>query len=127
MKNIMKCETGLIENLGDKGIELVDWCVDFLLFNKDHPRFPKKDQSGTHKEKYITIWSFVYDFLKIGKDTGYDYWLLTFLEWNNLLEHGCAIRCGWYNNADHYYKDRVLADERKNIIIEWAANAPDNI
>jgi hypothetical protein len=90
--------------------------------------FRKENQNQFHKNKYITIWSFIYNFLQIEKDSGYDYWLLSFLEQNKIIDHGSAIRCGWFNNDERNpYFERILTEERKQQIIEWATNAPDEL
>ncbi len=94
------------------------------MFNKNNPRFLKKNQHDSHKEKYITIWSFVRDFLKI--EDKYDYYLMNFLEWCDLMEHGSGIRCAWLNSDRKYYQYRILSEERKQAIIDWAINAPNN-
>jgi hypothetical protein len=116
-----------LDDLGTKGKELVDWCIDFLLFQMENrPLFFKKfDQSGPHKDKYITIWSFIYSFLGIPEDSGYDYWLLSFLEWNGFMEHDGGIRCGWLDTSKSI--ERKLTEERKQIIIDWAENCSDEV
>lgn len=117
-----------LSDLDTHGLELVEWCVDFLLFNQLEMNFPKKDQNQFHKEKYINLFSFVYGFLQIPKESGFDYWLMSFLNHVSIMDHGSSIRCGWY--VDHEinpYFTRVLSEERKNKIIEWATNAPDDI
>jgi len=125
MKEVLVADN--MANLGPKGLELVNWCIDFLLFGDLGRNFDflKTDQSGPHRSKYITIWSFVYDFLKIPKDSGYDYWLLSFLEWSNIMEHGSGIRCGWLNS--NFKPRRALSKERRDTIFNWATNAPDNV
>jgi hypothetical protein len=128
IKNII--QSSKVKDLNEDGVKLVEWCVDFLLFNKLHIEFPKKNPENCHyhKTKYIALWSFIYDFLKISKNSGFDYCLMVFLEKNNILEYGCAIRCAWFNDEpDNPYYGRVLHEERKNIIINWAENAEDEI
>lgn len=126
MKNILVSKE--LSELDANGLELVEWCVDFLLFNKLGLKFPKKDQNQIHKDKYITIWSFVYGFLQIPRDSGFDYWLMSFVEDIGVMKHGSAIRCGWFNeDKPNPYLSRVLSEERKNKIIDWALNAPDDI
>lgn len=131
MKDIIQAKT--INDLGEKGKELVEWCIDFLLLQQQSGwTFPKKipTQGGIVMDynKYITIWSFVYDFLGISKASAYDYWLLCFIENNGLMEHGAGIRCGWWCGQTHkVYGERQVSDKRKEIITQWAKNAPDNI
>lgn len=127
MKSVVVSKS--LNQLDNYGKELLEWCADFLLFQKDNElQFKKRNQNQFHKNKYITIWSFIYNFLQLGKDSGYDYWLLCFLEQNNIMEHGSAIRCGFFNNyKKNPYFDRILTEDRKQKIIEWAENAPDEL
>lgn len=118
------------EKLEQEGKDLIEWCVDFLIYQKQTVSYPdiqlKSEYKETepHKYKYITIWSFIFDFLKIGK-CGQDYLVLNFLEWYNIMEHGSGIRCGWYIKDNEIYGDRKLSSERKKIIENWIINAPD--
>jgi hypothetical protein len=125
-----------INELDTKGLELVEWCVDFLILlsnpkikDDDKIKFPKKPQNKGYVEyKYISLWSFIYNFLQIPKDCGFDYILMEFLEKNNIIDYGSGIRSAWFNEACYNpYKDRIVSEERKNEIIKWAENAPDNI
>ena len=128
MKNIIQCSK--VKDLDEDGIELVEWCVDFLLFNKLDIEFPKKNLENCHyhKTKYITLWSFIYDFLKIPKNSGFDYCLMEFLYYNAIVEYGIAIRCGYFCDEPYNpYYHRVLSEEIKNKIISWAENAEDEI
>lgn len=54
---------------------------------------------------------------------------MSWLDWNKICEHGSGIRCAWFESHDERnpYRNRILTEERKNIIIEWATNAPDDI
>ena len=113
-----------LDLLSQEGKNIIDSCIDFLLFNQDYPRFLKKNQHDFHKEKYISIWSFIRDFLKI--EDKYDYYLMNFLEWYDLMDHGGGIRNGWINSDRKYYQDRILSEKRKQEITEWGTNAPDN-
>lgn len=107
-------------NLNQNGLDLIEWCVDFLIFYTSFIKEMHRD----YKNKYITIWSFIYDFLKIPENSGYDYWLLSFLEYNNIMNHGCAIRCGNFLDSDiNPYYGRTLSEDRKTIILEWINNS----
>lgn len=131
VKNILQSDT--IEDLDENGKYVIEWCVDFLLFKRlnDDIHFLKKnvENNDPYKYKYITLWSFIYNFLNIQKDTGYDYYVMSWLDWNKICEHGSGIRCAWFESHDERnpYRNRILTEERKNIIIEWATNAPDDI
>jgi hypothetical protein len=104
VKSMLQCIQ--YDELDEHGKELFDWCIDFLIFYK----------SLEHSDKYIALWSFVYDFLKIPQHSGYDYYVMSFLEWNGVCEHGSGIRCAWL--ADDM--GRKLSDDRRKIIKEWA-------
>jgi hypothetical protein len=89
------------DKLGKSGENLIKECINFLLVKQMDDNklwYPKKNQSDFHKEKYITIWSFIYDFLKITKDSGFDYFLMAYLDTHDYLEHGSGIRCGWLSS-----------------------------
>ena len=113
MKNIlenMKCA-----NLNEDGKKLVEWCVDFLLYHKS-----TNEIIETKSKVFVCLWYFVVDFLKFEKNSGYDYYLMMYLEWNNICDHGCAIRCAWFNNSEENpYFERELTDERKDEIKKW--------
>ena len=130
IKNIICCKSEKLEDLNEDGKALIDRCVEFLLFDRDDGRsFPKTNQNQFHTGKYITIWSYIYDYLKIGKNSGYDYWLMNYLDHVGIIEHGSGIRCGWYAvpESDHIYSDFVLSDDAKNKIINWAENCDDEV
>jgi hypothetical protein len=134
--NIIDEDTNIIpfEDIGKNAQYAIEWCVDFLLLKKDYDNeieelSLKLDSiDKIHRTKYITLWSFIYDFLKIQRDSGYDYWLMNALEWYNIIEHGSGIRCSWFNVDDtNIFIDRILSEERKDIILTWIKNAPNDI
>ncbi len=117
-------------DLGVKGKTLIEQCVDFLILQKEHNnyfKFPKKNPNQYHKNKYITIWSFIYEYLKIKKNSGYDYYLLCYLDNIGVMEHGSGIRCGWLDTDSGPYKDRKYSAEFKDKIVNWASKAPDEV
>jgi len=120
MKQILTSKT--IDELGEEGKSLIEWCIDFLLFDRGCLKFPKNNVSSEEEKKYknITIRSFIYDFLKIEKDS-YDYWLMLFLGINNIIRHG--------NNCDKLigFRDRKLTRERCSIILNWIQDCPDDV
>lgn len=129
MKDIITCKNYKIENLGSEGKKIVELCADFLIFDKLKINFLKQNSENCfHKHKYIALWSFIYSYIGIEKNSGYDYWLMNFLDWNNICEHGSGIRCAWFNNdKSNPYNNRILQDEMKNSFIEWADNADDEL
>lgn len=128
---------GKFKDIGPEGMDLVNWCIDFLQLKSrkdrhgDSTSFPKyfyEKEKGWFLVKspndYITISSFIRFFLKI--EDGYDHWLMNFLDWNKVMEHGSSIRSGWYNR-NHFkgYKfRRHVKKERKRAILNWIENAP---
>lgn len=53
---------------------------------------------------------------------------MNFLDWNYICEHGSGIRCAWFNTSEsNPYYNRILSDEMKNSVIDWANNANDDI
>ncbi len=105
VKSMLQCTTYI--ELDEHGKELFDWCLDFLIFNISFNKYDSK--------QYIALWSFIYDFLNIPENSGYDYYVMSFLEWNNICEHGLGIRCAWLTNN----MGRKLSNDRRNIIKEW--------
>lgn len=118
-----------IANMNDSGKYMVEWCIDFFLFQKynndNNINYPKQNVHTIHKNKEITIWRFICDFFNIQPNSGYDYYVLTWLERNNISEHGCAIRCGWILHNRTVYSNRTLNQERAKILDEWAKNLQD--
>ncbi len=94
--------------------------------NNDLVTIIRKEEVKTNKDKYLTLWSFIYDFLKIPKDSGYDYYLMMWLQWNNICDHGSAIRCAWFKDeqANPFY-DRKLPIKKENAIMNWCENFED--
>lgn len=120
-----------LNSIGQDGVYLIEWCVDFLLFDKKYdytdPIFKQSVQTNCHRDKYIALNSFIYDFLKI-VDEGYKYWLMNLLDWYRIAEHGSAIRCAWFNKSNNNpYLNRELSVEREEEIKNWIINAPDDI
>lgn len=81
-RQIVECDSRLLQDLGPAGTDMVEWCKQFLFLTTD-------DMEGP------TLADFVWDFLKMPRDSGYDYWLMNFLEWNGITEHGIGIRTSW--------------------------------
>lgn len=128
MRDIMLCKNHDIKNLGENGIKLIELCVDFLIFARENINFRKKNTNCVHKDKYITLWSFIYSYIGLEQNGGYDYWLMNFLDWNSICEHGSGIRCAWFNSdKSNPYYERVLSDEMREKIVEWATNTDDDV
>jgi hypothetical protein len=110
MQNIL--DNDFVENLNKEGLTMIEWCVDFLLFQQKYLDYCE----------YITISFFICDFLGLEKNSGYDYYLLTWLEENHIMKHGNSIRRGGFKDYDrcNKYKDRILSEERKQILLDWA-------
>lgn len=132
MRDVIACPGGLFANLEPEGRRLVEQCADFLLVHhhsNNNNTYPKRviTEGMFHTNKYIALWSFIYDHLGIPK--GYDYWLMNFLDWNHICEHGSGIRCAWWNDDDERnpLKDRVLSEEARATIVRWATEAADDV
>lgn len=91
--------------------QVIRKCKDFLTLSKGNEFAGLKG--------YITIWSFAYDYLGLHPNT-YAYILLSWLEELELMEHGCAIRCGW-PTFEPYHIDNETVTE----MVEWAKNVND--
>lgn len=110
VKSMLQCTK--YDELDEHGKELFDWCMDFLIFNSGENMFEK------YFNAYVALWSFIYSFLQIPQNSGYDYYVMSFLEWNGVCEHGMGIRCAYLMND----MGRKLSDERFEEIEEWADN-----
>lgn len=151
MKSIVTCTTRKVAELDVHGKALIQQCTDFLVFMKLYTLLDQEGISeslqddSNHSDcvpnrsvaditkirainelqngKYITIWSFIYDFLKIPRNSGYDYWLMNFLCWNHIMDHGSGIRCGWLDN--YYSRDLLIIDEHiESKIVSWIKSSP---
>jgi len=112
----------------DSDAKDVQLCLDFLSLAHSEPDenlsfYPKKDQSGFHKSKYITIWSFIYGYLGIEKDGSYDYLLMNYLNNMDYMEHGSGIRCGW---ATEEIRNRQVNKINRLKILDWAKVCDDD-
>jgi len=129
---------GKINDLGPEGKDLVNWCIDFLQLEKRKDKDGKSDmyfqkhfyekEHGWFKihsaQYHIGLYEFIRFFLKI--ESGYDFFLLNFLEWNRITEHGFNIRGSWL--SIHYKPPKTrrhVKKERKHAIFEWVENIPE--
>ncbi len=95
--------------------------------NNDLVTIIRKELVEKSKDKYIVLWSFICDFLQIKKDSGYDYYLMMWLQWNKICDHGSAIRCAWFNNeSDNPYANRKLPLKKEKAIRNWCENFDDS-
>ena len=122
-------------------VDLIEWCTDFLIYKRDFEEdFNKLSLRSNHEDcgfkggvyyntqKYITLYSFIYDFLKIPDESGYEYWLMNILDWYKISEHGSGIRCSWFNRStENPYRNRILSKKRKDVIEKWIREAPDDV
>lgn len=136
-KNTYPAITGILKYLNDKNMVLEDidetsksliiQCIKFLLFfekYKDDDIMKKRCQTDIHKSKYITISSFIYNYLAIQRNSGYDYILMNFLQHIGVINHGAGIRSAWLENN---IWDVVLTEEDEQKMKQWVINAPDDI
>jgi len=113
------------EELSKESKDIIQWCLDFLAYHRDYA-YENVDEYGNrcdykYSNKYITLWSFIYDFLKIEKDGGIDYLLMNALGWYDFTEHGGGIRCSWIKCDKKHIK---CPEERKKIIEDWIDSMP---
>ena len=66
-------------DLDEHGKALIRKCADCLLDGR------------------ITISNFIWAVLGVAPNTGYDYYLMCFLDDIDVMEHGSGIRCGWFS------------------------------
>lgn len=90
--------------LGDDSAakQLVDMCINFLMINYT---LSNKNLHG-----------FIYDYLKITKNSGFDYYLMNYMHWNFLISHGSGIRCAW---LDYEPLNWVISEECRESITNW--------
>lgn len=103
------------EKVEQKTKDIINWCIDFLLYQRD-------EEGDEVYGKYITIWSFLYNFLKIEKET-YAYVIMSMLSHYEILEYGTGIRCGWIKHGV-CYDDKKCPDYRIITIQNWIKNEP---
>lgn len=124
IKNLL--ENKSLNTINEDGRYIVDWCADYLIYLIDN------DPPG-----YFTIWRFVCDFFNIKKNSGYDYYIMQWLDWNEIMDHGSGIRSGWFNDwgwkidieknkmyITNPYIHRELTNERKQEIENWYSKLP---
>ena len=101
--------------VGEKGKELIEWCVDFYLVLKE-----LKEEHNNDKI-YVSICQFINQFLEISlnEDDGYDHWLMNVMDWYKITSHGSSIRCSWFWDEDKLYENRKVDLKRKKILIDW--------
>jgi hypothetical protein len=99
-----------LEELNSEALEIIEWCVDYLLYQKEIM------DVGIKTRTYHNLSSFIINYLKI-KSSVLKYWILCYLEHLNIAVHGSGIRACWFNSdPSNPYLNRVLSEERKNKI-----------
>ena len=129
MKNLIENKGSGYDQLDHNGKILIEQCVDFLIIRQNDPRFIADTEEyklfnstcSKRKNNYITLWSFIYQCIRIPKDSGYDYYLMNYLNHVGLIEHGSGIRCAYYypEHDIDALKNRVICDETKTMIENW--------
>jgi len=104
-----KSNFGKVEDLGPEGKELVQTCLEFLqlMDEKTTLRNSLEWRDYWTKLECTNFHRFIFTTLGI-KEDGYDFWLLNFLEWNSLIEHGSTI-------ANCWIKKNILLTNEKQI------------
>ena len=86
-----------MDEIGEKESKLVEWCVDYLLIDKDIP------------ESITCLHDFITNILRIESEI-----LLLFLNENEITEFGGSIRCSWFNNFKvNPYDNLVVSREQR--------------
>lgn len=117
---VLGCKHPLLSELpDDKDVDEVQYCLDFLQLKSDD-----KFKDKYCKDKYITIYSFIYGYLRI-TDEHYQYLLMNYLDNMGYMEHGSAIRCGWMNTDSPVYP-RIIDSEIVDSITSWISKADNN-
>lgn len=104
---------------------LIGWCVDFLAWQQqtNYKSFPKTNITPEmfHKDKYVSLDSFVRHYLCVYENLTMNegYLLFLILEWYEIK--GGSLLHGWLLD-----RKRKCPDLRKRLFEEWATNAPDN-
>lgn len=75
------------EDSYEKPLRIVEECCEFLACKK----FLQSDAS---------LLCFITKDLGIQLDSGFDYWLMSYLTWEGLTEHGSSLRCSWLERTD---------------------------
>ena len=85
LMDLLKCldskDYNLIDysEVGKKGKELIEWCVDF------YPVLKELKEEYKNNKIYVPICQFINQFLEISlnEDDGYDHWLMNVMDWYN--------------------------------------------
>jgi hypothetical protein len=78
-----------VSDLNEDGLELILHCLYYLYL-------VHLLDLNRYNNSYKVLYSFLYDHLKI--KGGYAYWIMNWLDWNNLTTHGSGIRCSWIDD-----------------------------
>ena len=73
------------EDLNSDGRELINWCVDYLKYRNENPC-----------NMQYNIIDYIHNFLKIKKQSGYDYWPVNYLENKGFITRASNIMHSWY-------------------------------
>lgn len=124
--------------LSEPGKELIKQCLNFLiLWRLDDLKFPKKDQTGFHKNKFIAPITFISGFLGI-TSPGFDGYLLNYLRFYGYTCHGGSLGGSWIDleeNHDDYFTRYIndlsynpeKLEQFKQNVHKWAESASDDI
>lgn len=102
LKEIVKNDCLDYGNLNSDGKELINWCVDYLKYC---------NENLLDGLEYNNIFEYINDFLKIKKESGYDYWLVNYLDNKGFVDHESNIMHAWYNE-DNILRDREISLDR---------------
>ncbi len=116
IKNML--QNKFINDLNDDGKYIVEWCVDYILLRQDLCESNENNYNLNHN-----LDDFIVEFLKIPKSNGnYNNYIMyedsfvnLYLDYNNIIANSYSLNT-WDDNP---YKDRIVSEERKEILYEW--------
>jgi len=101
--------TNYPDNLTKEGKFLFDILIDYLqikdeFFRIGHDNIP-------------SLWDFVMDYLHLSCNSGYDYFLMCYLDTYKIIEHGSGIRCSWL--VKEWQMSRTISEQNRIDITTW--------
>jgi len=94
----------------DDANRLLKECEWFVLMERD-----KEFENLKNQQYYVSLWSFIYNYLEIPADWAYV--VMQTLENEQVIEHGSGIRCAWLRH--HKYITDVSTENIKKKSDTW--------
>lgn len=104
----------------DKNAMEVQYCLDFLIManNGEFDNYLNRTMP-----KYITLWSMIYGFIGIRKNSGFDYLLMNYLDHMEYIEYGSGIRCAWLDKIPDGHE---VDEGHMKKLLDWARDCDNN-